>query len=267
MSLCEHSQSNAKAESSNTSLGVIALEDSSSGGSLCLLSQSIVNDENIGISAPYQATISRESTSSYVSEDKKLENVFPDLEEEISGEDESTFLSALNDTCTYPSERSDLDCSPKEFSSDPNDPQLCSPKYEVLGNLDTESGNAEKTPYNSASWTPMEIVTATGSADCTNLEHPLKLKSTYVEVQDCSETRDLNGEPLVTSYNRHFMGTVDYIWCSEGLQTVRVLAPLPKHAMQWTPGFPTKKWGSDHIALASELALTNAGTDTDSKVQ
>ncbi|TXG62111.1 hypothetical protein EZV62_013474 [Acer yangbiense] len=58
---------------------------------------------------------------------------------------------------------------------------------------------------------------------------------------------------------------------SEGLQTVRVLAPIPKHAMQWTPGFPTKvkknrcskipkcyrnydilKWGSDHIALASE---------------
>lgn len=27
---------------------------------------------------------------------------------------------------------------------------------------------------------------------------------------------------------------------SEGLQTVRVLAPIPKHAMQWTPGYPTK---------------------------
>lgn len=26
---------------------------------------------------------------------------------------------------------------------------------------------------------------------------------------------------------------------SEGLQTVRVLAPIPKQAMQWTPGFPT----------------------------
>lgn len=27
---------------------------------------------------------------------------------------------------------------------------------------------------------------------------------------------------------------------SEGLQTTRVLAPISKHAMQWTPGFPTK---------------------------
>lgn len=27
---------------------------------------------------------------------------------------------------------------------------------------------------------------------------------------------------------------------SEGLQTVRALAPIPNHAMQWTPGFPTK---------------------------
>lgn len=27
---------------------------------------------------------------------------------------------------------------------------------------------------------------------------------------------------------------------SAGLQTTRVLAPIPKHAMEWTPGFPTK---------------------------
>ncbi|PQP92787.1 carbon catabolite repressor protein 4 homolog 6 isoform X2 [Prunus yedoensis var. nudiflora] len=73
-----------------------------------------------------------------------------------------------------------------------------------------------------------------------------------------SGARDSNGEPLVTSYNRCFLGTVDYIWRSEGLQTVRVLAPIPKHAMQRTSGFPTKKWGSDHIALASELAFVNS---------
>lgn len=27
---------------------------------------------------------------------------------------------------------------------------------------------------------------------------------------------------------------------SEGLQTAKVLAPIPKHAMKWARGFPTK---------------------------
>ncbi|CAJ1972106.1 unnamed protein product, partial [Sphenostylis stenocarpa] len=48
---------------------------------------------------------------------------------------------------------------------------------------------------------------------------------------------------------------------SEGLQTTRVLAPMSKDAMEWTPGFPTKKWGSDHIALVTELAFLKDGTD------
>ncbi|GAB4854138.1 hypothetical protein Ancab_022722 [Ancistrocladus abbreviatus] len=122
--------------------------------------------------------------------------------------------------------------------------------------MDSESEDVKKTGYDPSQWTPMEIATATGDKDRTFLEHPLKLKSTYAEVEDCSGTRDSNGEPLVTSYNRCFLGTVDYIWQSEGVQTVRVLAPIPKDAMQWTPGFPTKKWGSDHIALAAELAIT-----------
>ncbi|KAL0312061.1 UNVERIFIED_CONTAM: Carbon catabolite repressor protein 46 [Sesamum radiatum] len=43
---------------------------------------------------------------------------------------------------------------------------------------------------------------------------------------------------------------------SEGLQTAKVLAPIPRHVMQQTRGFPTKKWGSDHIALVSEFAFT-----------
>ncbi|KAB2629367.1 carbon catabolite repressor protein 4 6-like [Pyrus ussuriensis x Pyrus communis] len=75
--------------------------------------------------------------------------------------------------------------------------------------------------------------------------------------QDGSGARESSGEPLVTSYNKLFLGKVDYIWRSEGLQTVRVFAPIPKQATQWTSGFPTKKWGSDHIALASELAFIN----------
>ncbi|XVE98562.1 hypothetical protein REPUB_Repub03eG0116500 [Reevesia pubescens] len=52
---------------------------------------------------------------------------------------------------------------------------------------------------------------------------------------DCPGTRDSHGEHLATSYNRRFLGTVDYIWCFEGLKTVRVLALISKHAMQWMP--------------------------------
>ncbi|KAL5699699.1 hypothetical protein ACHQM5_030568 [Ranunculus cassubicifolius] len=114
----------------------------------------------------------------------------------------------------------------------------------------------EANTYDPSSWTPMEIETATGNAECTLVEHPLKLRSTYTEVEDHSGTRDSSREPQVTSYHRKFMGTVDYIWRSEGLQTVKVLDTIPKHALQWTPGFPTPKWGSDHIALVSQLAFT-----------
>ncbi|KAF3786067.1 3-ketoacyl-CoA synthase 11 [Nymphaea thermarum] len=40
--------------------------------------------------------------------------------------------------------------------------------------------------------------------------------------EDFSGTRCLSREPEVTSYNRRFMGTVDYIWLSEGLQTIKL---------------------------------------------
>ncbi|WCJ30223.1 CCR4-Not complex 3'-5'-exoribonuclease subunit Ccr4 [Euphorbia peplus] len=154
----------------------------------------------------------------------------------------------------------DINFQLEDFASDSVDSEVDSPRNEALNDishdLNPDSITVDRTAYDPSLWTPMEVATATGNADSMFLEHPLKLKSTYTEVEDQSGTRDPNGEPLVTSYNRCFFGTVDYIWSSEGLQTVRVLAPMPKHAMQWTPGFPTKKWGSDHIALASELVFT-----------
>lgn len=144
----------------------------------------------------------------------------------------------------------------EEFLSDLNNGGDVSPPD--LGDLvpEVETVGMDKPYYDPSLWTPMEIATATGNANCTILEHPLKLRSAYTEVVDSSVTRDSNGEPLVTSYNTCFMGTVDYIWRSEGLCTTKVLAPIPKDAMQNFGGFPTKKWGSDHIALASELAFT-----------
>ncbi|EES03263.1 carbon catabolite repressor protein 4 homolog 6 [Sorghum bicolor] len=110
--------------------------------------------------------------------------------------------------------------------------------------------------YDPYRWTPEEIKAATGKDECTFMEHSLKLRSVYTDVEDFDGTKDASKEPLVTSYNRKFMGTVDYIWASEGLHTVQVLDTFPKEILKQTIGFPTKKWGSDHIALACELAFT-----------
>ncbi|KAM7257246.1 hypothetical protein ACFE04_012987 [Oxalis oulophora] len=194
--------------------------------------QSISRAENEKISTGQEDNVSLASPNIYL--DEKMDKLSLDegnkttIDEENIVEDDIPFVSALHDN-------EDLDgFSPARQSN-----------YDKF-----------QSTYNPSLWTPMEIATATGNVDCTILEHSLKLKSTYTEVEDCSGTRDSCGEPLVTSYNRCFMGTVDYIWRSEGLQTTKVLAPIPKHAMEWTPGFPTKKWGSDHIALASELVFT-----------
>ncbi|XP_022132521.1 carbon catabolite repressor protein 4 homolog 6 isoform X2 [Momordica charantia] len=167
-------------------------------------------------------------------------------------EDDRTFLSALHDIDEEPFS--------SEIHQSVRHQSLVAPHTGVgddLPGLNTKSFEVENTIHDRSLWTPMEIEIATGNGDCTLMEHPLKLRSTYTETEDFSGTRDLNWEPLVTSYNRCFLGTVDYIWRSEGLQTVKVLAPIKKDVMmELTPGFPTKKWGSDHIALAAELAFT-----------
>ncbi|KAL5221808.1 hypothetical protein ABZP36_026521 [Zizania latifolia] len=110
--------------------------------------------------------------------------------------------------------------------------------------------------YDPYRWTPDEIKAATGNEECTFVEHNLKVRSVYTDVEDFEGTKDANKEPLVTSYNRKFMGTVDYIWASQDLLTVQVLDTFPKEILNQTAGFPTKKWGSDHIALVCELAFT-----------
>lgn len=205
-------------------------------------------------------------------EDKSPNKIFEATENGTLDEDCTSFLSKLhNSDISIPSdfdqypESSSFECiESSEYVAVPDSRQLHPPSAGVLNDysgLDVNHFNVERTTYDPSAWTPMEIETATGSSDCTLVEHHLNLRSSYSEVEDSSGTRDSNGEPLVTSYNRCFLGTVDYIWHSEGLQTVRVLAPIPKHAMQWTPGFPTKKWGSDHIALVSEMAFTKDVTN------
>ncbi|KAA8521485.1 hypothetical protein F0562_012158 [Nyssa sinensis] len=262
----------ASSESFHRTSFLNAVEDSS-GSAGYLSSLSVANDKG-NPSTSFEVDISSDSTNIDFVGDGKMENLSPNelfeatKEDESLGEDCTTFLSELhNISGRFPSVskfiRSDFvksDESSKEYVTIPHSEQLHTSSDEVLDDdsLGVESMLADvmRTTYDPSAWTPMELETATGTADCTNMEHPLKLRSTYAEVEDYSGTRDSNGEPLVTSYNRCFLGTVDYIWRSEGLQTVRVLAPISKHAMQWTPGFPTKKWGSDHIALVSELAFT-----------
>ncbi|KQK08678.1 hypothetical protein BRADI_2g43210v3 [Brachypodium distachyon] len=72
----------------------------------------------------------------------------------------------------------------------------------------TSCGSYHNDPFR---WTVDEIRAATGKEECTNVEHNLKVRSVYTDVEDFERTKDANKEPLVTSYNRKFMGTVDYI--------------------------------------------------------
>ncbi|TYH57834.1 hypothetical protein ES332_D08G116100v1 [Gossypium tomentosum] len=246
----------------------------------CQSSESVANDHRDRRPVPSQVDFSGLSAGTDIELEEKMDNLSPEEHSKTMVESENivagnnAFVDALygnqdrHPTNSTQSVASDLDHSSMEFLSS-QDSQLLLPSADVLDDvlpsLDSEVAEIEQTTYDPSSWSPKELATATGNEDCKFLEHPLQLKSTYTEVKDSPGTRDSYGEPLVTSYNRRFSGTVDYIWRSEGLQTVRVLAPIPKHAMQSTPGFPTKKWGSDHIALAAELAFTKSLTNQDPK--
>ncbi|KAL6982279.1 hypothetical protein U1Q18_049445 [Sarracenia purpurea var. burkii] len=246
---------------------------STMGSSENLSSQSFADDKHAP-SIMSKVNVSYELKSIDYKVDETMENLslkvhFETNEEDESfGEDSTKFLSELHDHNNSLSSdlshtlRSNFVQSDVSFEKSTT---IAHSRNEILDGdyprMDSEPIDAFKFAYDPSAWTPMEIETATGNTDRTLVEHHLKLRSTYAEVEDYSGTRDSNGEPLATSYNRCFIGTVDYIWRSEGLQTVRVLAPIPKHVMQQTPGFPTKKWGSDHIALVSELAFVkDAGT-------
>ncbi|KAL2584051.1 hypothetical protein AAZV13_14G108200 [Glycine max] len=243
--------------------------------------EEIDNDQNNSSSTSYLVDKLHHLSNITFPPDMKEKSFFDEMDKTIIGgesEDGSRFVSSLHNAGEVAfdlgsSMKSDLEkpYQSEELDSASNNLLLPVESIEMEDYLSprqiSESINSEQATYTPALWTPMEIETATGNADCTFLEHPLQLRSTYTEAMDCSGTRDPHGEPLVTSYNRRFLGTVDYIWRSEGLQTTRVLAPISKHAMQWTPGFPTKKWGSDHIALVTELAFLKDSTDTSNDVK
>ncbi|KAL6584471.1 hypothetical protein OROMI_003760 [Orobanche minor] len=109
-------------------------------------------------------------------------------------------------------------------------------------------------------WTDEELMLATGSRLNSSLRHHLKLCSAYAEVPGSPEVRDKIGEPLATSYHSLFTGTVDYIWHTLDLVPVKVLETLSMHSLKQTGGLPSKKWGSDHLAVVCELAFVD-GSD------
>lgn len=110
-------------------------------------------------------------------------------------------------------------------------------------------------------WTNEEVKVATGDPECQLLTHPLKLRSSYATLKGSTRTRDLNGEPLATSYHSKFLGTVDYLWYSDGVAPIRVLDTLPFDTLRRTGGLPCEKLGSDHLALVSEFTFTQGAKE------
>ncbi|XP_059303358.1 carbon catabolite repressor protein 4 homolog 3-like isoform X2 [Lycium ferocissimum] len=104
-------------------------------------------------------------------------------------------------------------------------------------------------------WSEEEMNVAIGAPKCHIAMHPLKLNSSYAMVKGSLTTRDNGGEPLATSYHSNFLGTVDYLWYSDGLAPTKVLDTLPINVLKETGGLPCKKFGSDHLSLVSEFVF------------
>ncbi|XP_068471249.1 carbon catabolite repressor protein 4 homolog 3 isoform X2 [Phaseolus vulgaris] len=104
-------------------------------------------------------------------------------------------------------------------------------------------------------WTDEEIKIATGDSQRHLAVHPLKLNSSYATVNGSTSTRGFNGEPLATSYHSKFLGTVDYLWYSDGIVPTRVLDTVSISDLLREGGLPCKV-GSDHLALVSEFTFS-----------
>ncbi|CAM8933933.1 unnamed protein product [Rhodiola kirilowii] len=110
--------------------------------------------------------------------------------------------------------------------------------------------------YFKHTWTESELKTATGDTERGVAMHPLKLRSTYTMLKGSDSTRDSNCEPLATSYHSKFIGTVDYLWYSDGIVPTKVLDTVSIDALRTTGGLPSKEVGSDHLALVAEFAFS-----------
>lgn len=139
----------------------------------------------------------------------------------------------------------------------------CHPSEVLGGNRESRSSISVMDRVLNDCWTDEEVKAATGTANSHLVMHPLQLNSSYATVKGSTNTRDSNGEPLATSYHSKFLGTVDYLWYSEGVLPIRVLDTLPIDILTRTGGLPCKKIGSDHLALVSEFAFSKSTIEDD----
>lgn len=146
------------------------------------LPEHVVSAEHGNNSESSDASASCEATSVDIPLDEKLEAL--SLDEVVDGakekpaEDCDSFYSELLYSGQSP--------FPNDSGSSSSIQQLHCHRKEILNeNLKHESVIRGNFSYNTSSWTPAEIQTATGSADCKVVEHPLKLTSAYAEVEVC----------------------------------------------------------------------------------
>nr|CAB3470259.1 unnamed protein product [Digitaria exilis] len=110
-------------------------------------------------------------------------------------------------------------------------------------------------------WSDEEVKNATGCSNIMVAEHPLKLSSSYANLKGNSNNRGLHGEPLATSFHKKFLGTVDYLWYTRGLECSRVLDTFPIGVLRRTRGLPTREIGSDHLPIVAEFGFTESVKD------
>ncbi|KAM3209240.1 hypothetical protein ACQJBY_063742 [Aegilops geniculata] len=110
-------------------------------------------------------------------------------------------------------------------------------------------------------WSDEEVRNATGSSNVMIARHPLKLSSSYAMLKGNSSNRGHHGEPLATSYHKRFLGTVDYLWYTTGLECSRVLDTLSLDALRRTRGLPTREMGSDHLPIVAEFIFSEQTRD------
>uniref|UniRef100_A0A0E0HNR1 Endonuclease/exonuclease/phosphatase domain-containing protein n=1 Tax=Oryza nivara TaxID=4536 RepID=A0A0E0HNR1_ORYNI len=113
-------------------------------------------------------------------------------------------------------------------------------------------------------WSGEEVRNATGSSNVMVAKHPLNICSSYAMLKGNSNNRGHHGEPLATSYHKKFLGTVDYLWYTAGLECSRVLDTLPVGFLRRTRGLPTREIGSDHLPIVAEFVFTESAASTDS---
>ncbi|XP_062228646.1 carbon catabolite repressor protein 4 homolog 3-like isoform X2 [Phragmites australis] len=136
----------------------------------------------------------------------------------------------------------------------------------LLSGLDSsELGLYELCSLFKYQWSDEEVRNATGYSNVMVAEHPLNLCSSYAMLKGNSNNRGLHGEPLATSFHKKFLGTVDYLWYTPGLECSRVLDTLPIGVLRRTRGLPTREIGSDHLPLVAEFTFTESVDDESEK--